>query len=261
MKRAVMKAVSEALVRPASPAYAPYYAARGVSISPELAREQHDRYIAALKEAGLRVQAVQPDAAFPDCVFIEDTAVVWDGRALITRMAPHREGEQAAVEAALRPTRAILRLPAGATLDGGDVLHVGGTTFVGLSSRTNEAGVRAVAEFLAPAGRTVVPVPVRRCLHLKSAVTALADDTILAAPNTVDLGLFRDCQIVETAGDEPHAANCVRVNDAVFILDGYPETRRRVERFAESSGARVVVLPMSEFEKGDGSLTCLSIIW
>src|SRR5437899_4860511 len=174
-----METASHALVRPQSPAYAPYYAARGISISADLAREQHARYVAALEAAGLRVQAVEQDAAFPDCVFIEDTAVVWGGRALIACMAAHREGEQAAVEAALRPTHEIVRLPAGATLDGGDVLHVGPTTYVGLSSRTNAAGVRAVAEFLAPAGRSVVPVPVRRCLHLKSAVTALGNDMIL----------------------------------------------------------------------------------
>src|SRR5262245_44872514 len=127
-----MEEVTHALVRPPSPAYVGYYAARGISISAELAREQHARSGAALDCAGLWGGSVQPGAALPDCVFIEDTAVIWAGRALITRMAPHRESEQEAVEAALRPTHEIVRLPAGAMLDGGDVLHVGRTSYVGL---------------------------------------------------------------------------------------------------------------------------------
>jgi dimethylargininase len=256
-----METLSRALVRPPSPAYVAYYAARGISISAELAREQHAGYVAMLEAAGLQVRTIEPDAAFPDCVFIEDTAVVWGDRALITRMAPHREGEQAAVEAALRATHEIVRLPTGATLDGGDVLHVGPTTYVGLSSRTNAAGVQAVANLLTPFGRPVVPVPVSRCLHLKSAVTALAADTILAGPGMINVELFRDCKIILTDERETHAANCLRVRDHVLVLGGYPETIRRVPAFADANGLRVVALPMSEFEKGDGSLTCLSILW
>jgi dimethylargininase len=249
------------LVRPPSPAYSAFYARSGVTISQDRAESQHRRYVRALEAAGLQVSQVVPDRAFPDCVFIEDTAVVSGGRALVARMAPHREGEQAAVLEAFTPTYDIVRLPPGATLDGGDVLHVEGTTYVGISSRTNQRGAEALAEFLAPHGRQVVPVPVRHCLHLKSAATYLGDGTLLAAPGLLDEGLFDVTQVIHTAAGESGCANCLRIGDRLLVLAGYPQTRGSLERFAAAGGPRVVALDVSEFEKGGGSLTCLSLIW
>jgi dimethylargininase len=251
---------TRALVRPPSPAYSAFYARSGVVISQDSAQVQHRRYVEALESAGLHVSQVMPDEDFPDCVFIEDTAVIWGGSALVACMAPHREGEQAAVTEALTPTHTLVRLPLGATLDGGDVLHVEGTTYVGLSSRTNQRGTDALAEFLAPHGRRVVSVPVRHCLHLKSAATYLGDGTLLAAPGLLDESLFDVARVIHTAAGESGCANCLRIGDRLLVLAGYPKTQGALERFA-AGGLQVVVLDMSEFEKGGGSLTCLSLIW
>jgi dimethylargininase len=249
------------LVRVPSQAYSAYYARSGVGISQDRAHAQHRRYVQALESAGVQVSQVVPEGAFPDCVFIEDTAVVWGGSALVARMAPHREGEQAAVLEALAPTHTLKRLPPGATLDGGDVLHVEGTTYVGLSSRTNRRGADALAEFLAPHGRPVVVVPVRHCLHLKSAATYLGDGTLLAAPGLLDESHFDVARVIHTAAGESGCANCLRVGGRLLVLAGYPQTIGALERFAAAGGLQVVALDVSEFEKGGGSLTCLSIIW
>ena len=259
--RTDMASVSRALVRTPSAEYVSFYARRGIAIAPELLHQQHAGYVRALEAAGAGAEVVESAAEYPDGVFVEDTAVVWRGRALIASMALHRDGEQAAVETVLRRTHEIVRLPPGATLDGGDVLHTESTTYVGASSRTNTAGVQAVAALLAPSGRPVVEVPVRRCLHLKTAVTYLGGGVILAAPALVDLDHFKACDVIQTAAGEEHAANSLRLNDDLLVLAGYPETQQRLATFARGRGLRLNALPMSEFEKGDGSLTSLSILW
>jgi dimethylargininase len=252
---------THALVRPPSPSYVAYYADRGVAICKALAEDQHRKYVQALEEAGLQVSRVEPAVEFPDCVFVEDAVVVWGGSARVARMAPHREGEQAAVAAALQQTHRLMQLPLTATLDGGDVLHAEGVTYVGLSSRTNERGAKALAQFLEPFGRPVVPIAVRNCLHLKSAATYLGDGTLLAEPSRLDEGGFTALDVILTDPEEPGCANCLRVGDRLLIRAGYPRTRERLERFAGAHRLQVVALEASEFEKGGGSLTCLSVIW
>jgi dimethylargininase len=249
-----------ALVRRPPRTYPSLYAPHGVAIDLALADRQHEAYVAALTAAGLAIEYIAPDENFPDGVFIEDTVIVWQDRALRTRMAPHREGEQSAVIAHLQQTHKIATLPSGATLDGGDVLHTIDTTYVGRSTRTNAAGARALREFLAPTRRRVIEVPVEHCLHLKSAATWLGDNTLLAAHDLVDISFFSADRVLFTAEGEEKAANCIRINDHLLALHGYPETAAILWEVAQYRKLTLHLLDMSEFEKGDGSLTCLSII-
>jgi dimethylargininase len=252
---------THALVRRPPRSYQSYYAAQGVTIDTPLADHQHATYVAELERAGLTIADVAPDEAFPDGVFIEDTMVARGSRALVTRMVDRREGEQQAVAAALEPTHSLVHLPPEARLEGGDVLQVEDTTYVGLSKRTNAAGVAALREFLKASGERVIPVPVTACLHLKSAATYLGDGCLLAAPDWIDLARVEvDC-IVETAPGESKAANAIRIGRTLLSLDGYPGTALRLRAFTDERNIHVRLLEMSEFEKGDGSLTCLSILW
>jgi dimethylargininase len=253
---------TRALVRRVAKTYAPYYQERGISISPELAELQFSAYISALESAGLQVHVVDADCHYPDCVFIEDPAIVHAPRVLMARMTVHREGEQPPVEAKLRKWYEIVKLPPGAQLEGGDVLHIDETTYVGLSWRTNWAGAEALQEFLNPFGRRVIPVPATEWMHLKSVVTYLGNGTLVAAPNFKKaLRYFEVEDIILTDPAEIAAANCLRIRDHLLIPTAYPATEERLKSFAENNGVKLVPLDISEFEKGEGSLTCLSIIW
>ncbi|MEW2382719.1 N(G),N(G)-dimethylarginine dimethylaminohydrolase [Micromonospora sp. NPDC047707] len=154
----------------------------------ERARRQHDAYRAALADAGWQVHEVSPADHCPDSVFVEDTIVVYDDLAVITRPgAPQRRPETAGNEKAVREAGLeVVRVAAPGTLDGGDVLQVGSTVYVGEGGRTNGGGIAQLDAHLATRGRTVLPVPLRDVLHLKSAVTALPDGTLLALPDLSD---------------------------------------------------------------------------
>lgn len=255
-----MSAPTQAWVRTISRSYVDYYARRGISVDADRADAQHAAYIRALQAADLAVSAIEADELLPDCVFIEDTAVVWDRQFLVTRMWREREGEQTAVADTLQRTHTRFSLPVDATLDGGDVMHVADTTYVGLSNRTNAAGIKAVGAFLKPFGRRVVPVPVPKCLHLKTGVTYLGDGTLLAVPEWFDMRLFDVPDVIYTEPGEPGAANCLRIRDHLLIPEGYPQTGRKLQRFADEHNLQLTRIEITEFEKGDGGLTCLSII-
>jgi len=252
---------TQALLRRLPLSYEGYYARQGRTLSSRLANLQQSAYETALERSGLRVSYIAADEVFPDCVFIEDTAVVWGRHVLVTRMTEHREGEQEAVVAALSGSHTISRLERGAALEGGDVLHIGETTYVGLSVRTNEWGAESLRAFFSPFGRRIVSVPVTSCLHLKTAATFIGDGTLLVIPGSIDIGLFDVDRILYTEDGESGAANCLRVRDRLMIPDRYPGTRRRLLDFAETHGLDVECLNISEFEKGEGSLTCLSLTW
>lgn len=250
-----------AIVRAVPQAYAPAYLARGIRIDAAVADAQHAEYVAALRRAGVIVTVIPADEELFDCVFVEDTAIVWGNRALVTCMSPHREGEQRGVVAALEKTHTLSRLSAGARLEGGDVLHVDEVTYVGLSGRTNERGADQLAEFLGASGRPVVRVPVHGALHLKTAVTYLGNGGVLAAPGHVDLRAFEVDEVIETARGEEAFANCVRVRETLLVRRGCVATRDRLRRFAARHAVSLMPLDLSEFEKGGGSATCLSLLW
>lgn len=228
-----------------------------VTIDVARAREQHAAYEAALTALACRVVRVAPAPDNPDAVFIEDTAVVVDEIAVITRPgAESRRAEVDAVANALAAVRPLARIDAPGTLDGGDVLVVGRTVFVGRTTRSNDAGIGQLRALLAPFGYTVTAVDVHGCLHLKSAVTALDDATLLANPAWVDVAQFGALHLVEVDPAEPMAANVVRIGGRLLAADGYPSTVARLR----AAGYDVITVPADELAKAEGAVTCCSLI-
>lgn len=222
-----------------------------------LATEQHEQYRAMLKECGLEVVVVPADERHPDCCFIEDTAVVFDEVAIITRMGTAaRRGEEHAVESTLKRYRRTEKVQPPATVDGGDVLHLGRTVFIGRTERTNDAGIDAVRRFLVPFGYRVVPVEVTGCLHLKSACTAIDDETILANPHWANFEPFAGLRKVWIPDDEPGGADVLQFNDVVCMHSGFPRTCGLVR----SLGVTVHTVDLSEFVKAEAGPTCLSLL-
>ena len=227
-------------------------------IDADRAIAQHRAYQAALRDEGLRVVELPADSALPDGVFVEDTAVVLDEVAVLTSPTPpSRRGERAVIEAELTAFRSLQRLPADAFLEGGDVLRVGRTLFVGQSSRTGEAGLRALEENVRPFGYSVVPVRVTGCLHLKSAVTYIGLETVLVNPAWVDVDAFSRWQCVPVAKEEPYGANALLVAGLVHLAESAPITRRKLDALGFSTAA----IDTSEFEKAEAALTCLSLVF
>jgi dimethylargininase len=227
-------------------------------INLQLARAQHRSYIRALEGAGCRVVELPmlPDLA--DSVFVEDTAVVLDEVAVITRPgAKSRRPETDAMQKVLAGYRELRSISAPGTLDGGDVLRIGRDLYVGQSARSNRAGIHALAQLLAPFGYRVHGVPLKDCLHLKTAVTLLAADTLLIDPRHVDKRAFPGMGFVEVDPAEPHGGNALLIGDTVVYPASCPRTQARIE----ASGYRVQSVDMSETEKAEGGVTCCSLVF
>jgi dimethylargininase len=223
-----------------------------------LARRQHAAYVAALEGLGCRVVALPAVDGYPDGVFVEDTAVVVDELAIATRPgAPSRRGEVPSVADALAAWREVRAIEAPGTIDGGDVLRVERTLYVGRSARTNTDAMTQLQEHLAPLGYRIEPVPIRHCLHLKSAVTCIADGTLLLLPEWIDRDAFPGFHVIEVDPAEEHAANALRIGDAIVYPDCFPRTRERIER----AGVRVAAVDVSELQKAEGAVTCCSIVF
>jgi dimethylargininase len=228
-----------------------------VPIDVRLAREQHLRYCSALRGAGLALIKIESDDRFPDCVFIEDTAVVVGDKAIIAEMAAQsRRGETDAVERRLSEFLKIDYIEPPGTLDGGDVLRIDARIFVGLSKRTNREAADQLATILGPDGFEVVTVDVRHVLHLKSACTHVGEDLILLRPGYLDEAAFDAYRTIIVPDSEPHAANCLSINGRVLIPTGAPRTRAMLNEH----GYTMVELEISESRKAAGLLTCSSII-
>ena len=223
------------------------------------ARAQHDAYIAAVRALGVRVDVLPTDDDCPDACFIEDTAVITGARALATRPgAPSRRAEVAPVAEELARDLAVHRMEAPATLDGGDVLRIGSRLFVGLSSRTNAGGVEALARVAVQDGLEVIPVTVRDGLHLKSACSLASGSLLVLDPRVMreqDSALFRVTGVALLNAAEPAGANVLALGDAVLVSAAAPGTAEALRR----RGLDVRVVDVSEFHKGDGALTCLSL--
>ncbi|MDG4820437.1 arginine deiminase family protein [Asanoa sp. WMMD1127] len=221
----------------------------------DLARRQHDAYRAALADAGWSTVDVPPADDCPDSVFVEDTLVVCGDLAIVTRPgAPERRGEipgaRAAAESLLLD---VVEIEAPGTLDGGDVLQVGDRVYVGVGGRTNQAGFDQLATHLAGRGRTATPVALHGVLHLKSAVTALPDGTLVALPNLVDIQALPQLLPVEEEG----GAHVVLLGEErVLIAASAPRTADLIHRL----GFAPVVVDISEYEKLEGCVTCLSVL-
>lgn len=227
-------------------------------IDVELAVAQHNLYRQALEALGCEVHSLPAEPGLPDSVFVEDVAIVLDEVAVMTRPgAPSRRGEVASVAESLGGWRPLLAIESPGTLDGGDVLRLGRTLYVGESARSNPAGIAQLRERLAPHGYAVRGVPTRGCLHLKSAVTQLDDDTVLLQPAWVERERFADFRVVEVDPAEPHAANVARIGDALLMPASFPRTRQRLL----DAGFAVTVVDVSELQKAEGAVTCCSLVF
>jgi dimethylargininase len=217
---------------------------------------QHRAYAQALREAGLSVEILPVLDGFPDAYFVEDVAVVVPELAVITRPgAEARRGETNHIVTALAAHRRVVYLEAPATLDGGDVLVVGRRVFVGVSARTNEAGVGALRGQLEPLGYSVCAIPVAAGLHFKSSVNLIGGNTLVASSGFVGRPEFDGFEMIEVSDAEVYAANLLRVNDHLLVAAGFPELTSRLR----DRGFGLRELDMSEAEKMDGGLTCLSL--
>jgi dimethylargininase len=222
------------------------------------AREQHASYREMLADAGYDVTVVPADEDCPDCPFIEDTAVVLDTFAIITRPgAPERRPETRPVAEALSALMPIEEISAPGTVDGGDVMRIGTTVFIGRSARTNDAGIAQFAELASADGLRVVAAPVSKVLHLKSAVAALDDETILIAPDCTDPAVFVGYRMIEKPPGEKKGS-ALRLHDGrIVITANSPVTLGTLE----GAGYEVGWFDSSEFQKADGGLTCLSLLF
>lgn len=225
------------------------------SIDLDQAQQQWEQYVAALRREGWETIDVPPADDCPDAVFVEDTVVVYGDLAVITRPgADQRKPETAAVEETLRSIGyRIARIEAPGTLDGGDVLKHDGTVWVGLGGRTNASGLEQLSAALAPSGARVVGVPLTKVLHLKSAVTALPDGTVLGYPPLVDdpSAWPRLLEVPEESGS--HVVLLDR--QTVLMSASAPQTAA----ILTARGLRVVAVELTEFEKLEGCVTCLSV--
>jgi dimethylargininase len=252
---------TDAIVRPPGATFA-----EGITTAPlgapslRLALDQHERYVEALRRCGLRVTRLDPDDAFPDSTFVEDTAVIAGSHAVLTRPgAASRSGETDSMSAALAQFfQTYDRIAAPGTLDGGDVCETEDRVYIGLSERTNRSGAEQLAAFLARGGIAATLVDMTglaSILHLKSGMSYLGDRTFVAIDELLprlDLG---DARVLRVALGEEYAANCVRINDHVFMPSGNP----KLERQLAEHGYKPLVLDVSEYRKMDGGLSCLSL--
>lgn len=231
---------------------------RASPIDVALARQQVAAYRAALEALGVAVTTLAADERYPDCVFVEDTAMVADDLALIARSgAPSRRGESEAVAAALAPHFELAYVTEPATLDGGDCMRLGSTIYVGRSARTNAAGIARLDEAFAPRGFRVVAVDLPPdVLHLKCVCSPLGDGRVLLARATLPGSTF-DADIVWVAAEDGYAANAVAVGDRVIAAAEYP----RCHDALAAAGFAIHPVPTSEVRKADGSLTCQSILY
>jgi dimethylargininase len=218
---------------------------------------QHRSYEECLRELGATVISLPPEPDLPDSMFVEDPAVVVAEVAILTRMgAESRRGEMESLAAVLARFRPLRRMREPATLEGGDVLRVGSTLYVGLSRRSNLPGVEQLANELLPFGYTVKAVPVQGCLHLKSACSYLGEQTLLANRAWVDPVAFDGLRIVDVPPQEPHAANVLAIGGTVLVVEAFPVTAALIERL----GWKLRTIDISELMKAEAGLTCSSIL-
>lgn len=218
---------------------------------------QHRRYIAALKSCGLEVHVLDADENYPDSTFVEDVALLTKRCAIITRpAASSRRGETSGIQPVLeRFYTCIEKITSPGTLDGGDVMQVGEHFYVGISARTNLAGANQLIAILERYGMSGSTVPVTQFLHLKTGVTCVAKNTLLATDAYAWHPEFAAFKVLPVADEENSAANCIHINGKVLMPAGFPQVRQRL--IAE--GAQVIEVDISEYVKLDGGLTCLSL--
>lgn len=224
----------------------------------DLALQQHAAYCDALKECGAEVKTLSVNLDSPDACFIEDTAIVVDEAIIITSMgSPARRHESKNVAPELARYRETVHIQLPATVDGGDVLQIGRRFYVGVSRRTNLQGFHELAQILQQWNYEVIPVELKGCLHLKTACTAIDQETVLLNPHWITPEIFSDYKVLSVPVEEGWAANTIQVGNKVFLQQGFPRTLELVEKYHDS----IATLDISEFRKVEAGLSCLSIIF
>jgi len=248
-----------ALVRDVSPALASCELSfvKRQPIDMARARGQHEAYCDALRRAGLHVEFIAPAPDCPDGVFVEDAALVLDEVIVIARPgAASRRDEVITAASALASYRPLSFIREPGTLDGGDVMRAGRDLFVGVTARTNRDGFEQLVPIAARYGYRATAVPVTGCLHLKTAVTAIDETTLVINRQCVDPALFQGWTLIDAAPDEPSGADVLNANGTVFVAASAPATRDRIAR----AGYRTEAVDVSEFEKAEAGVTCLSLL-
>jgi dimethylargininase len=222
------------------------------------AREQHSQYESCLREMGCDIIQLPEEPNLPDSVFVEDTAIVLDEIAVILRPgADSRKTETRSVAEALKPYRELAFIDNPGTIDGGDVLKIDRTHYVGLSSRTNQAAIYQLKKILTPLNYEVKVVSVNGCLHLKTAVTQIGEDLLLLNPNWVEVNQFPEMRWIKVDPSEPFAANTVWIEPFVLYPSAFPKTAKRLEE----ARCQLKFVDASELAKAEGALTCCSLIF
>ncbi len=249
-KKAIVRAPGESLIRGLTTADLgiPDY---------KKALAQHADYIEALEECGLEVLVLVPDEQFPDSTFVEDIALLTKNCAIITNPgAPSRKGETAAIKDVLKEYYGeVEEVQAPGTIEGGDIMMVGSHFYIGLSERTNMNGAEQVICFLENNGLSGSMVELEETLHLKTGVAYLEQNNLIVCGEFLLKEEFKEFNLLEIAEDERYAANCIWVNDRVLIPKGYPKARETIL----GAGYIITEVEISEFQKIDGGLSCLSL--
>jgi len=223
-----------------------------------IAGKQHAQYEGVLEDLGCKLIRLPEEPHLPDSVFVEDTAIVLDEVAIITRPgAETRRGETGSVSEVLSEYRTIVEIVSPGKIDGGDVLRMGRTLYVGITDRSNESGIMQLIDLVSPYDYEVVKVRVNGCLHLKSAVTAVGEDKLLLNRAWVDVKSFAGKSLIDVNAGESHAANALWLNGAIVYPAAFPKTRRCLE----DAGFVVRVVDVSELQKAEGAVTCCSLLF
>lgn len=238
----------------------------GITSAPELgqpiyekALEQHDKYIEALKKCGVEVTVLEADERYPDSCFVEDPALITRKCAIITNPgAESRNGEKNEIIGAVKkffPDDKIEYIKEPGTLEGGDVMMVGDTFYVGLSARTNAEGIKQLGEILNKYGMECIQVPLEKVLHLKTGVNYIENNNMLVSGEFITKPEFEKYNKIIIPEEEAYAANCIWMNGTVIVPEGYPTVLKAVQ----DAGYETLVVDTSEFRKIDGGLSCLSL--
>jgi len=250
--------VKYAFVRPVPDSYDRCVRTNVEKIDVALAKRQHGEYCKALQKLGLELIWIEGDNTLPDSCFVEDTAVILGEKAIICNMKiKSRVKEVTEVAKVLEKLKETYYIKPPATIDGGDVLKIEDKVFVGLSDRTNPHAIHQLRKILENSNLEIVPVKVRNVVHLKSACTYLGNNYVILSKGHFDTDILRDYKKIVVPRGEEYAADCLAINGTVLMARGHPKTKKLIEK----EGFFVKELEMSEFRKGEGALTCLSIIW
>ncbi|BCS89412.1 dimethylarginine dimethylaminohydrolase family protein [Pseudodesulfovibrio sediminis] len=222
----------------------------------DLALKQHATYVQTLKVLGLEVTVLEAEPGYPDCCFVEDTAVVCEQVAVIAPLgAPTRQGEQESMEPVLAKFKPVEHVLPPALFEGGDVLQVGRKFYIGLTERTNQAGAEALGAAVAAHGYEWFAMQCGPSLHFKTDVNYIGENTLLVSPFFENAPELAEYTRIVVDDDEAYARNCLHINGTTIVPAGFPKTLAKIE----AAGIQTVVIEMSEYRKLDGGLTCLSL--